>query len=134
MTVPPPRGPRSPDPRRVLVADDESGHRWLVRLALEDSADFQVVAEADDGASAARQAARVQPDLVLLDLDLPGRDGLAALADVRAAAPGAEVVLMTAYADEPGLAARAARRGVPLLDKADLVIDLTDRLHAALGD
>ncbi len=118
--------------RRVLVADDEADHRWLVRLALEDSPDFAVVAEAADGRQAAEQAKKVQPDIVLLDLDMPGADGLASLAAVQAAAPAADVVLMTAFADEHGLRERAARRGVPLLDKADLVIDLTGRLNAVL--
>lgn len=119
--------------RRVLVADNEPDHRWLVRLALEDSVDFDVVGEASDGAQAAQQALDMQPDVVLLDVDMPGRDGLASLAAVQAAAPRAKVVLMTAYADEPGLAARAASRGVPLLDKGDFVVDLTDRLNAALA-
>jgi len=117
---------------RVLVADDEADHRWLVRLALEDAEDFTVVAEARDGAEAVVQAARTQPDVVLLDVDMPVRDGLAALSDVRAAAPGCAVVLMTAYADEPGLAARAAERGVRVLDKTQPVLDLTDRLRSAL--
>lgn len=126
--MPPPRTPG----RRVLVADDEPDHRWLVRLALEDSTVFEVVAEASDGAEAAMQAGIVQPDVVLLDLDMPGGDGLASLAAVQRAAPNAEVVLMTAYADEPGLAARVASRGIPLLDKGNLVIDLTDRLQSVL--
>ena len=118
--------------RSVLVADDESDHRWLVRLALEDSEDFTVVAEARDGEEAAALAKQAQPDVVLLDVDMPGKDGLASIAAVRAAAPHAQVVLMTAYADEPGLARRAADRGVRVLDKADDVIDLSSRLSAAL--
>ncbi len=129
MPVPVPRVPC----RSVLIADDEPDHRWLVRMALEDSPDFTVVAEAGDGREVVEVAADAQPDVVLLDVDMPLRDGIAAIADVRAAAPGARVVLMTSYADEPGLADRAAARGVRLLDKGDDVLDLSGRLRAALA-
>lgn len=89
-----------------------------------------------DALGAVREPVAVQPDVVLLDLELPGRNGLTAVGDVRVAAPGVQIVLITAHADEPGLAARAASRGVPVLDKRAIsgtVIDLTDRLHAVPG-
>jgi DNA-binding NarL/FixJ family response regulator len=104
-----------------------------VRLQLEGEADFAVVAEARDGAEAIAQAEQTQPDLVLLDVDMPGRDGLAALPDVRRAAPEAFVVVMSAYADEPGLAGKvAARGGDAFLDKDLAARSLGERLRALL--
>ena len=83
----------------VVVVDDVTDLRFVVRLALQRSGRFDVVAEADNGHKGIEMAAAHQPDLVLLDLYMPTMDGLEALPRIRAAAPGAKVVVFSGMAD-----------------------------------
>lgn len=96
-------------PVRVLVVDDHPLTREALASLLRTHG-FEVAGQASDGAEAIDVAARVQPDLVLLDLSMPGVDGLAALPLLRAAAPGCEVVVLTASGTEENLLA-AIRAG-----------------------
>ena len=94
---------------RTLVVDDHP----LTRSALVDLLEqhsFAVVGEAADGVEAVERAREAQPDLVLLDLAMPGGGGLEALPLVRAAAPACEVVVLTASGSEENLLA-AIRAG-----------------------
>jgi DNA-binding NarL/FixJ family response regulator len=87
---------------RILIVDDHP----LTRSALGDLLSqhaFDVVADAGDGESAIELAQRLQPDLILLDLSLPGIGGLETLPRLREAAPGAEVVVLTASGTEDDL-------------------------------
>jgi DNA-binding NarL/FixJ family response regulator len=122
-----------PVPFRVLVADDERAHRWLVRLQLQDEPDFLVVGEANDAAEAIARAGELRPDIVLVDVEMPG-DGVAALPALRRAAPTALLVVLSAYADQRGLAERvAARGGHGVMDKDVAVTDLARRLRKVLA-
>jgi DNA-binding NarL/FixJ family response regulator len=94
---------------RILVVDDHPLTRDALAALLAQGG-FDVVGEAPDGTEALRLAAELQPDLVLLDLSMPGLDGLAALPRLRAAAPGCEVVVLTASGTEENLLA-AIRAG-----------------------
>jgi DNA-binding NarL/FixJ family response regulator len=94
---------------RVLVVDDHPLTRDALASLLARGG-FDVVGEAGDGADAISLAARLQPELVLLDLSMPGLDGLSALPRLRAAAPGCEVVVLTASGTEENLLA-AIRAG-----------------------
>jgi DNA-binding NarL/FixJ family response regulator len=87
---------------RVLVVDDHPLTREALAALLEQE-DFAVVGQASDGAEAIESARRLAPDLVLLDLSMPGLDGLTALPRLRAAAPGCEVVVLTASGTEENL-------------------------------
>jgi len=84
------------DKVRVLVADDEPEMRLLYRIGLEQDGRFAVVGEAKDGADAIRMARDLRPDAVLLDMVMPGMDGLEALPFVRSAVPEALVILLSA--------------------------------------
>ncbi|NRQ40555.1 response regulator transcription factor [Nonomuraea sp. NN258] len=82
---------------RVLVADDERMVRSWLRMMLESSGDISVVAEASDGDEAVAAASRCRPDVVLMDVRMPGTDGLAAAARI-ATSPGApKVVMLTTF-------------------------------------
>ncbi|MFE9094007.1 response regulator [Streptomyces sp. NPDC007264] len=94
-------------PRRVLVADDNPVVRAGLTALLSAHHDIEVVAEAADGAQALAHAARHRPDVVLLDLRMPGTDGLAALPELARTAP----VMMLTYNREPEVVAEALRRG-----------------------
>src|SRR4026209_1917732 len=94
---------------RILVVDDPPLTRDALASLLTQGG-FEVVGEAADGAEALERARDLQPDLVLLDLSMPGLDGLTALPRLRDAAPGCEVVVLTASGTEENLLA-AIRAG-----------------------
>ena len=87
---------------RVLVVDDHPLTRSALSGLLEQNS-FSVVGEASDGSEAVSRARELQPDLVLLDLSMPGLDGVAALPQLRAAAPDSEIVVLTASGTEENL-------------------------------
>jgi DNA-binding NarL/FixJ family response regulator len=76
----------------VLIVDDHPGFRAHARALLE-SEGYRVVGEAADAASALAEAARLEPDLVLLDVQLPDGDGFGVAGELLAAGPGVRVVL-----------------------------------------
>jgi DNA-binding NarL/FixJ family response regulator len=90
--------------RRTLVVDDHPLTRAALVGLLEQHG-FPVVAEAGDGEEAIGRARDLQPDLVLLDLTMPGLGGLDALPRLRAAAPGCEVIVLTASGTDDNLLA-----------------------------
>ena len=98
---------------RILIADDHPVVRDGLAAMLGTQPDFAVVALAADGQEAVRLAAELQPDIVLLDLEMPGLDGVEALARMRAASPGVRALVFTAFdTDERILGAlRAGAQG-----------------------
>ncbi|HYI75639.1 MAG TPA: response regulator transcription factor [Gaiellaceae bacterium] len=96
-------------PERVLIVDDHPLTRDALAALLAQQG-FDVVGRAADGADAIAQAASLRPDIVLLDLTMPGMDGLTALPRIREQAPDSEVVVLTASDAEENLLA-AIRAG-----------------------
>jgi DNA-binding NarL/FixJ family response regulator len=84
-------------PFRIVLADDVFDLRFMVKLALERSGRFQVVGEAENGDEAVKLAEKHQPDLVLLDVSMPVKDGLEALPDIRSVSPNAKVVMLSGF-------------------------------------
>src|SRR5713226_3847996 len=89
-------------PETILIVDDHPLTRSAL-AALLGQHGFSVVGEAADGEAAIEQARELRPDLVLLDLSMPGMNGLEALPRLREAAPSAEVVVLTASGTEENL-------------------------------
>ncbi|SNB61241.1 response regulator transcription factor [Thermoflexus hugenholtzii] len=85
---------------RVLIADDHAVFRAGLRLLLSAQPDIEVVGEAEDGWQTLRQAEALRPDVILLDLTMPGMPGLQALALLRRQAPEARVLILTMHEDE----------------------------------
>lgn len=98
------------DPIRLLIADDHEVVRAGLRLLLEDEADFVVVGEAADGAEAVRLTGELRPQVVLMDLRMPGLGGLEALEQIHAHWPETAVVILTTY-NEDELMTRGLRAG-----------------------
>jgi DNA-binding NarL/FixJ family response regulator len=94
---------------RILIADDHPLTREALAALLTQHG-FSVVGQAGEGREAISLARELQPELVLLDLSMPDMDGLAALPELRSAAPNAEVVVLTASETEENLLA-AIRAG-----------------------
>ncbi len=92
-------------PIRVLLVDDHAMVRRGMRdfLALHD--DLEIVGEAADGATAIEQAAALRPDVVVMDLLMPGVDGIDATARIKAADPDVEIVAITSFVEEARIVA-----------------------------
>lgn len=95
---------------RVLIADDHEVVRDGLRLILETEEDFCVVGEAADGAMAVKLTGELQPQVVLMDLRMPGMDGLTAIDQIRARWPTVALVILTTY-NEDDLMMRGLRAG-----------------------
>jgi DNA-binding NarL/FixJ family response regulator len=101
------------EPIRVLIAEDNDRFRQGVRALLEATADTEVAGEAADGAEAVAVAERVQPDVILMDLRMPGVDGIEATRRVLATSPHIGVLVLTMFEDDDSVfaAMRAGARG-----------------------
>ena len=82
---------------RVLLVDDQSLLRMGFRLILEAQPDIEVAGEAADGSTGITMAAALQPDVVLMDVRMPGLDGIAATAAITAAGAGSRVLILTTF-------------------------------------
>jgi len=118
---------------RVLLVDDHTLFRSGVRMLLSRQADIQVVGEAADGAEGVKQARALSPDVVLLDLNMPGLSGLEALQLLLQDMPGLAVLMLTVSedADDLGAALRVGARGYLLKNiDADYLVASIRRAHA----
>lgn len=97
-------------PVRVLLADDHPLVRAGIRKVLEQQPTVTVVGEAGDGDEALRMLAELEPDLLVLDLNMPNRDGFAVLREARDAAPGVRILVLTMHASVEYVS-RAVREG-----------------------
>jgi len=82
---------------RILIVDDDQGFRVFIRRVLEREEEWRIVGEALDGEEAVRKTQKFQPDLVLMDMDLPGINGLEATRRVKAAFPRIVVIMFSAW-------------------------------------
>jgi len=85
---------------RILIADDHDVVRDGLRLILESEDDFEVVGEAPNGAEAVRLCGELNPQVVLMDLRMPGMDGLTAIKHIRAQQPATNIVILTTYNED----------------------------------
>lgn len=118
-------------PIRVLVADDQALVREGLMTLLQTADGIEPVACAGDGLEAVARAVEHNPDVVLMDLRMPGLDGVEATRQIRAAQPETEVVVLTTHADEASIldALRAGARGY--LTKDAGLAEIARAIHAA---
>ena len=122
---------------RVLIVEDEPILRGALAEMLE-AKELSVAGEAADGEEAVRLAAEVHPDVVLMDLRLPGMDGIEATKRIKAIEPRVQILVLSAY-DDPGLHRSAEEAGVfCYLVKGcapQLILDMIERAwgHAKTG-
>jgi DNA-binding NarL/FixJ family response regulator len=120
---------------RVLLCDDVAAFRSLLRYSLEDVEGIEVVGEAANGSEGIRQVSDLQPDVILLDLSMPGCDGLEAIPVMRTRSPHTKIVALSGFtADrmaEPVLA-RGARAYIEKgADMSEIVAAIRDAHVAA---
>jgi two-component system, NarL family, response regulator NreC len=95
---------------RILLADDHAVLRAGLRLLLNSQPDLEVIAEAASGTEALKLAEDLQPDLILLDLSMPGLGGMDALPAIRRRAPSARILILTMH-DDPQYLRQALKSG-----------------------
>jgi DNA-binding NarL/FixJ family response regulator len=125
---------RDDGPVRVLVADDHAIFRSSVVRALSVVPDVEVAGEVDSGDRACEVVVEIQPDVVLIDISMPGMDGFDATRRIRRTSPRTSVVLMSAF-DGPQLersayaagAAGIVTKGAPLDDVIGVILDAAAR-------
>jgi two-component system, NarL family, response regulator NreC len=96
---------------RIVLADDHAVIRRGLRLVLLEQSDFEVVGEANDGREAVRLAETLQPDVVVLDISMPGLNGIEAARQISAKQPNTALVVLSMHSDE-GYVLRALKAGV----------------------
>ncbi|MEU4839499.1 response regulator transcription factor [Nocardia testacea] len=118
-----------------MLVDDQHLVRAGLRMLCETAADLEVVAEATGGAEAVRLAERTEPDVILMDLRMPGMDGIRAGAAILAVRPGARIVALTTFDDDDHLYPALAAGMCGFLVKDSSPGDLLDGIRrAAAGD
>jgi two-component system response regulator DesR len=120
---------------RVLLADDQALVRGALASMLRLEPDFEVVAELGTGTEVLPAARRTAPDVALLDVQMPGRDGLAVAAELRHALPACRVIICTTFS-RPGYLSRAMSAGaagyVVKDSRPEQLVNAIRRVHAGL--
>lgn len=114
---------------RVLVVDDHPVLRDGVAAILENQTDMTMVGEARNGSEAVETFRALRPDVTLMDLQMPGMNGVDAISAIRSEHPGARIIVLTTYAGD-AQAVRALKAGaVGYLLKSSLRTELIDAIH-----
>ncbi len=116
----------------IVLADDHAVVRSALRMLLEAEPGLEVVAQAGDADSASRYALGHKPDVVVLDLNMPGRPSLEVVPEIKERSPGTEIVVLTMQ-DDPAFAREAMQAGVlgyVLKDSADAELVKAVRMAA----
>jgi len=116
---------------RVLVVDDQRLMREGIASLLDVQEGIQVVGTAPDGKEAVEQALLLQPDVTLMDIRMPVVDGIAATAQLRAALPGCQVLMLTTFDDDEYVVEALRAGAVGYLLKDIPAHDLAKAVHAA---
>lgn len=120
---------------RVLIVDDQRLVRAGLRMLCESTPDIEVVGEAADGAQALRLAAEVAPDVVLMDLRMPGLDGIEATRLLASSRPESKILVLTTFDDDEHLYPALTAGATGFLVKDTSPTDLLDAVRrASAGD
>jgi CheY-like chemotaxis protein len=112
--------------KNILLADNSEVSRKVTRLYLESQLDFHVCGEAVDGLDAIEKAKALSPDLILLDLAMPGMNGIEAASVLKSMMPRVRIILFTFYKEAVGKALASAVGVDAVISKPDGVWKLGD--------
>lgn len=119
---------------KVLLVDDVPQIRMFIAMFMDRTDDFEVVAEASDGREALERAQEHMPDIVLLDLNMPGMNGMEALPELRKMLPGAVIVIFSGF-ESVAIADRTKLLGADAyVEKGTPAQQLVDQLRALTAD
>lgn len=114
---------------RVLVVDDHDIVREGLRAMLETKPDIEVVGEAADGIQAEEMALRHQPDVILMDLMMPRKNGIRATHDIKAKMPGARILVLSSFSDDAQIVESIHAGASGYLLKTAKLNELTDAIR-----
>ena len=89
-----------PGKRRIMIVEDHTIVREGLRALLLANPDFEVVAEAEDGQAAVQRAIDTMPELILMDLSMPGMSGIEAIGQIKSRSPRSKILVLTVHTDE----------------------------------
>ncbi|MGE0599282.1 MAG: response regulator [Dehalococcoidia bacterium] len=118
-------------PIRIVIADDHAVVRQGLKMFLEDDADFEVIAEAQNGAEALALAKQHHPDVVLMDLLMPVMDGITAIGHIRRELPDTEVIALTSVLEDASVVGAVRAGAIGYLLKDTQAEELTRAIKAA---
>jgi NarL family two-component system response regulator LiaR len=118
-------------PIRILIADDHAVVRRGLRMFLSDDAELEVVGEAHNGAEAVELSRTLKPDVVLMDLLMPGMDGIAATGAIRGELPATEVIALTSVLEDASVVGAVKAGAIGYLLKDTQGEELRRAIHAA---
>ena len=121
-----------PVPIRVVLADDHEVVREGVRSVLAGQADIEVVAEAADGQAAVRAVAEHRPDVAIVDVTMPGLNGMAAAQQIAALGLGTKVIALSMHAERPFIAGMLAAGAHGYLLKNTAARELAEAIRAVV--
>jgi len=116
---------------RLVIADDHAVVRQGLKMFLLDEADFEVVAEAQNGAEALDLARKLKPDVVLMDLLMPVMDGITAIGHIRREVPDTEVIALTSVLEDASVVGAVRAGAIGYLLKDTQAEELTRAIKAA---
>lgn len=118
---------------RILIVDDYQPWRYMIQSIFSNDPDFEIVGESMDGLEAIQMSKQLQPDVVLLDIGLPKRNGFEAAREIRRVSPDSKIIFLSQNRSE--ILVREARRigAQGFVLKTDAGCDLLPAIRAALG-
>lgn len=121
------------NPKRVLLVDDVETIRRFIGMFIERSDDFEVVAQAGNGQEALDRIAEVTPDVVLLDLNMPGRTGMDVLPELRAKLPQAVIIVFSGF-ESVAIAEKTRALGADAyIEKGTPAVELLEHMRALVN-
>jgi DNA-binding NarL/FixJ family response regulator len=121
-------------PKTILIADDSELMRTMIRKALERDTDFAVCGEAVDGTDAVSKAKKLSPDLIILDVRMPGLNGIEVAGILRYTLPKIKIVLVTLFAEDIEKSLPSLFRIDAVLSKASGLTELTAHVTSLMAD
>ena len=118
------------DPIGVFLCDDVPELRALLRYTFEDDPALQVVGEAGDAATGVELISELRPDVVLLDLSMPGLDGLEAIPMIRERSPGSGIIVFSGFAAERMSQAAVEQGADRYMEKGEPLDRVRQQVHA----
>jgi DNA-binding NarL/FixJ family response regulator len=116
-------------PLQILIVDDKPHVRSGIRTLLREHKDWTICGEASDGIEAIRQAEKLKPDVILLDISMPNMDGLTALPLIREKSPESQIIVLTLH-ESLGTARVASKVGARAYITKSLINELVPALEA----